>query len=271
MKLETKQRVHFIYGITLGVLLGILAVCFAVGCIAVYTSSEVKPYTYESVGRVFGYIAVPTFLTLVGIVGGIVIHYALPIEEKRLRPHVDPRVSVNRLATRTNPAVATDDERARLSELRLHRDVFRWVCYSLYIVLSLFSVIFSIIYLSGSAGADEHGKVACIGICSIVILGCCLVAGGVTVARIITDASSYNEEASILREVMKRKDGTVRAVRSDSPDEQVMRRERLTELIVRLGVAVVAVAIIIVGICNGGMRMLLENAITLCKSCVGIG
>ncbi len=270
MKLETKQRVHFIYGAALGILLGILAICFAVGCIAVYNSAEIKPYTYESIGRVFGYIAVPTVLTLVAIVGGIVIHYALPIEQGKLRPRVDAAVSVNRLATRTNPAAATEEEKAHLGKLRLHRDVFRFVCYALYISISLFSVIFCLVYSMKSAGLDEHGKVACIGVCALVLLAGCLVCGGATVARIITDASSYKEEAAVLREIMKRKGGALRPEK-DSFDAAAIKRESITALTVRLGVSAVALTFIIVGACLGGMNMVFENAITLCKSCVGIG
>lgn len=266
----TKQaRVRFIHSIVSAALLVILAVCFAVGSVTIYRSADANPYTYESVGRVFGYIAVPLVLCLLAVVGGIIIHFACPTEEQKLRAKPTDAVVAHRLAARTNIDAATESDLDVLGALRFRRRLFYFINIAVYAVLVIYSAISCLISLAFATAADEHGKLICIGQCAIVLLIASAIAFAVTVARLYTDAASYRRECDVLRGIMKREGGTLKVVERAGEDEQ--QGSKPVANIIRVSVAVIAVVFIIVGICNGGMRMLLENAITLCKSCVGIG
>ena len=48
-------------------------------------------------------------------------------------------------------------------------------------------------------------------------------------------------------------------------------RSEKTTFYIRIALGVVAVGLIVWGICNGGMQDVLEKAITICKQCIGIG
>lgn len=265
----TKQaRVRFIHSIVSAVLLVILAVCFAVGSITVYRSADTKPYTYESIGHVFGYIVVPLVLCLLAVVGGIIIHFVCPAEGQKLRGRPSDAVVARKLAARTNIDAATVGDIDNLAALRFHRCIFFGINIAVYAVLVIYSAISCLISLAFATLADEHGKLLCIGQCAIVLLIAAAIAFAVTVARLYTAAASYRRECDVLRAIMKREGGVLKVAQPAAADEQ---RGNNVANIIRALVALVAVVFIIVGICNGGMRMLLENAITLCKSCVGIG
>lgn len=92
---ENLKKIHKIWAILTSVLIGIVAVCLIVSCVCIYRSGE-KPFNAEVVAAALNRIAIPGWLCLICVVGGIVLHCILPVQEGRVkREKVDKPKTMN--------------------------------------------------------------------------------------------------------------------------------------------------------------------------------
>lgn len=85
---EKLKMLHKIWGIVTAVLIGIVAICLIVSCISIYRSGE-KPFNAEVVAAGLNRIAIPGWLCLVFVAGGIVLHWFAPVNEGRAKTKRD--------------------------------------------------------------------------------------------------------------------------------------------------------------------------------------
>lgn len=81
---EKVKKIHQIYGIVTAVLIGIVAVYLIVGCVSIYRSGE-NPFNAEVVAAALNRIAIPGWLCLICVAGGMILHCFLPAKEGRVR------------------------------------------------------------------------------------------------------------------------------------------------------------------------------------------
>ena len=79
----TKKRIHKIYGIVLSAVLIIAGICLIAACVGIYLSGD-KPFSPASVAAAFSGIAIPVYLCLALIVGGLILDGFFPEEVKKL-------------------------------------------------------------------------------------------------------------------------------------------------------------------------------------------
>ena len=95
MSTKTKGRIHLVYGICLGALIVAVGVCFALSCLSIYESGD-SPFTRESISAHFSRIAVPTWLCILGVIGGGVLSLALPLEGAKVKSRRDPEAALSK-------------------------------------------------------------------------------------------------------------------------------------------------------------------------------
>lgn len=86
----------------------------------------------------------------------------------------------------------------------------------------------------------------------------------VAAALIAVIAAMYVCDASMRREAAALKD-------SSGAVQKTERTEKFPMNAVRIGIFAAAAVLIIVGVCNGGMRDVLIKAINICTECIGLG
>ena len=81
-EMNVAGKVSFISGIVISLLVIVTGLCFAISCVHIYISGGNRPFTYESIGTHFKYIALPVILTIISVVCGGVLSIIYPIKEK---------------------------------------------------------------------------------------------------------------------------------------------------------------------------------------------
>ena len=266
MSTKTKERIHLVYGICLGALIVAVGVCFALSCLSIYESGD-SPFTRESISAHFSRIAVPTWLCILGVIGGGVLSLALPLEGAKVKSRRDPEDALSKLAARLDlngcdKAVA--DSIAKERKWRFAVTVILWVLAGITLVPALMWCVnpahFSIENLS------EDIQTA-----ALFILPCAAVSLGLlTGERLLRHASVARETATVKAALAAVKGGAP-APKNGKSDKKKWTSDPRFVWGVRGAILVVGIVCIVLGVCNGGMADVLGKAIRICTECIGLG
>lgn len=259
MSQKNKERLYLIYGIVLSVLIVLLGICLISSCVTIYKSGD-HPFTPESISAQFKKIIIPTVVCLAGIVGGIVISIALPLEEKKLRPAPDPKSIAERLRSRLADKGGVSEEADKIAS---DRDMFKTIELSLCAASSV--PVFMYIF-NESSFTDEINR----SIISLmwVLIPCAAFAFSVGVAFSFYSKYSYNKEIAELKKALAI---AAENVVESKPIAAASEKKKHSLAVVRMLVFAVAVLFIVLGISNGGMSDVLDKAIKICTECIGLG
>ena len=287
MKLKTRGRIHLVYGIVLSVLILAVGVWFALAALSIYRSGASSPYTPESIAAHFAPMAPLVYVTLAGILGGVILAWVLPrrdlvvegseddpldviVERYRrghYRPMKDPAVTLRQMLARVDEEALSPACREALKKERRLRRVVAVVAAGLASVALLPALAF--------CGDRSHFSIenlsADIKVAALVVIPCALVALGLLVA------STLLRRASVLRET-----ATVKAAIAESKGKAISLRKRAADRPsfladprilwgVRGLILAVGLLFILLGISNGGMADVLGKAIRICTECIGLG
>lgn len=263
MSQEKIKRIHAIYGWILSCLIVLAGICFAVSCVAIYRSGE-TPFSRESVATHFQKIAIPVYLCLAGIVGGIVIALIFPLPQKREKAKLDPKTLLARLSDGFSLADCEADVRSKIEKERRARNALRIVVAALCVVCAAVALIYTLNPANYTLEALNHD-----------ILVAALVAfSAATIALAACYVAAFLEKASILRETE-----LIKLAKGDRKKEKRTHHKKETLgfwkkhgiLLIRLAVLAVGIAFVILGVLNGGATDVLGKAIRICTECIGLG
>ena len=258
MSPKNKKLMHGICGIACAVLLVLTAVLFAVSCVQIYKSGA-SPFTRESVAAHFSRIAVPVYACIAVVAVSGLLALIFPAEAERTARRADEEMMLARLRRKGE----TTQEAEREEKLRR---VLRYAATAVAVVAAVIPLPF---VLDASRYAEERGSyndivlsmVIPVAICASVALGACI-------------AVSFLCRASVRREIaLLRGEGERVAINAAACPIRSFATLHKTKLLLGLRVLllVVGVALVIVGILNGGMADVLGKAINICTECIGLG
>lgn len=286
-ELKTRGRIHLVYGIVLSVLILAVGVWFALAALSIYRSGASSPYTPESIAAHFAPMAPLVYVTLAGILGGVILAWVLPrrdlvvegpeddpldviVERYRrghYRPMKDPAVTLRQMLARVDEEALSPACREALKKERRLRRVVAVVAAGLASVALLPALAF--------CGDRSHFSIenlsADIKAAALVVIPCALVALGLLVAATLL------RRASVLRET-----ATVKAAIAEAKGKAISLRKRAADRLsfladprilwgVRGLILAVGLLFILLGISNGGMADVLGKAIRICTECIGLG
>lgn len=270
---KSKKRLHLIYGAALSVLLVITGILFAVSCYNVYKSGY-QPFTRESIGAAFRKISVPVYVTLVGVVGGIVLNVVLPPESKKLKGVRSQAVILQSLARKVNYSALDSDLMGAIEkERRLRRGLTL-----ANVILLVLEATLPLIYLLNPnnfpAKSGEYNSEILHGMLFYTV--CLLPLFVYEIVYVIVTDRSRRREIGYLGDAVKSY-GTA----CSEPCECGCVFSRISSFLkknakeITLGARIAligcAVLFIVLGIVNGGMADVLIKAINICTECIGLG
>ena len=287
MKLKTRGRIHLVYGIVLSVLILAVGVCFALAALSIYQSGASSPYTPESIAAHFAPMAPLVYVTLAGILGGVILAWVLPrrdlvvegpeddpldviVERYRrghYRPVKDPAVALKRLLSRTDEETLSPACRDLLRKERRLRRVVAVVAAVLGVVVMLPALAW--------CGDKTHFSItdlnADIKAAALVVIPCALVAlGGLVAATLLRRASVLRETAAV-KEAIAESKGKAVSLKKKAADKPALLADPRILWGVRGLILAVGLLFILLGVANGGMADVLGKAIRICTECIGLG
>ncbi len=258
------QRLRFIYGIVMSVLLAAAGCLLIVACWTIFRSPE-GTFSRESVATAFGRIAVPVWLAVGGVVVGIVLSLTLPKETVKTRAAREEGTTLDRLTAAYDWQTLSPTRQAAVERERTLRRRLGWITVAVSVVLSIPVLVW--ILLPDSFGvADKNSEVthavAILAATFADVVVTCMITG-------LLSARSVHRELTVRKRAIGDRTATKRGT--------LEARRRLPWEIpavlwsVRGGILAVAILFIALGVSNGGMRDVLGKAIRICTECIGLG
>ena len=255
MSEKENKLIHRVYGILLSLLLVIVGICLIISCVDIYNSGE-RPFNRESISEHFRAISLPIYLTLAAIVGGFVLHVALPQTEKE-KTKLTARQLLALYRRRFDLKEAGEKVAQGVLKERRMRRLFTL---GAGILCAVFSGVSLIYLLNGNNFSVENlnGDIfRAIGVVMAVsVLLFCI---GVLHSAFTT--MSMQREIALIKSAPK----------ADPAPHTPTLWEEKGIWILRVAVLVAAVVLIVLGILNGGMKDVLAKAIRICTECIGLG
>ncbi len=267
MSPKTKGRVHLVYGICLSVLIVAVGVLFALSCLSIYRSGS-SPFTRESIATHFGRIAIPTYLCVAGVLGGMVLSLALPLEGGKIKSRRDAGATLAKLSARLDLSACDAAIAAAIRRERTLRRVTVAVLCSLAGVAMLPALVWCVNPAHFSiADLNTDVKTA-----AAFILPCAAVALGLLVAAVLLRGASVARETAAVKAALAAGKGTnASADGKGKTDKKNLTSDPRFVWGLRGVIFAAGVVFIVWGVLNGGMADVLGKAIRICTECIGLG
>ena len=275
MNKDTQKIIRLCYSVILSIMLLITAVLFMVSCVGIYNSGP-YPFTRESIAEAFSKIAVVVYITLALSLLGVVIHFVFPTEEGKLKGEKSNARTLSNLRKRMSVNEISSDSLCNSieAEIKLRR-ILSVITAALFAVGSVISLV-RLLNLGNYSSPtdpsfDPNGEVMT---SAIVIILALLVPTVLSVVLVFVFDRSREREISYMKEAMRLpKNETSNDV--ECPVSKITsffkKNEKTVVLVARCTIITLSVALISLGIFNGGVEGVLQKAIKICKECIGMG
>lgn len=245
------KRIHRFYSWGLAAILVVVGVLMILSCHDIYNSGP-RSYSAEAIALRFQRIAIPVYIAIAGIIGGIALNIFLPLPSQRSKSLITPRETM--LKMRQKVAISPVKKEITL------RLVFKIITFSICIILMIFPGIY---YFLPGRFTVEHLNNDVVRATLITLIPAFVALALCLVCQLLLNAS-YRRETAIYKQALV--DGQ-RAGKSEIEETKCCRSLPW----VRIALVAVAVIFIIVGVFNGGAEDVLKKAIAICTECIGLG
>ena len=256
MKQETKKRIHYIYSIALSVMLVVCGILLMIACSRIYLAGGDQPYTPETVAAAFKPISVPVYICLGMILVSILLQLILWQPADKQAKGRQPGMQLRRLRLTRDPRQADEEKQASLKKPLGGRRALIWVCAGLSFLAAAVFGFFALVNLSFFPEAAQ--ATAYVVSLMPIFAPCATLALGYGVLTAYLVRRNTEKQIAIFKQC--------------PPLPQPKNTEKPVAVIVaRCCLVALALALIVVGLVNGGWQDVLTKAVNICTECVGLG
>ena len=265
---QTKKAVSFWYSVFLSVFTLALGIAFLASVSDIYFSAKAgeQIFTRANVTQKL----LPCFITLgvwiVAVIAGFVLSVLFPSKERKKRGS-DPEKIYRKLLTRI-PADGNEDFKKDLEKVKKAERVrfFVWCAVgAVCVVAGVIILIYAFNPKHFTAEVDFNTDVLNM---AKWILPCTVISFLSCIAAAVVERETAKRSLVIVKKLVASGAAPKQVLEMDAAAQK---RETYTVLGIRIGVAVLAVALIIWGVFNGGARDVFIKAINICTECIGLG
>ena len=260
MTKKTIQHIRFVYSIALSLMLIVTGILLMISCVNIYKIGN-RPFTTENISVAFAKIAIPVWITVALTVIGIIATLFFPDEKSRVKTTKEKKSTLALLQKKLNIDACDQNMLTLLKKEQKTHTILQIAAIAIVCAVAIPAVVYALNFNNYTADHNASVIAAC-----LWILPCTFVAMGVSVAFI------YLENASVERQIRYIKSAIAQS-KSVTPAPQVQKDSNHSKLVmgIRIALLVIAIALIIAGILNGGMADVLSKAINICTECIGLG
>lgn len=268
MSQKVRGRIHLIYGLCLTVLIVAVGVCFALSCLSIYKSGG-SPFTRESISAHFDRMAIPVYLCIAGVIGGMVLALALPLENGKIKPQRDGAVALEKLSAKLDLSVCDGSVQAGIRKERRFRRAVTIAAVGISVAALLPAVVWCVNPAHFSIENLNQDMVTA----ASILLPCAAVALGAWVTAVLLQGASVSRETSLVKAALVANKGQGIVSTPGIPGTCMEKRISTPRFvwIVRGVILVVGMVFVVLGVLNGGMADVLGKAIRICTECIGLG
>ena len=254
-----KKKLRLLYGILLAVMLTVTGVLLMIACVNVYNIGD-RPFTADNIAAEFSKVAVVVWITLAMVAIGAILSLILPEEKAKLRATVDKKAMLARFSRRIDLDALSDEVYEKLEAEKFLCKGLRIEAIEIIAIAAIAGLVYILNPDSFTADHDASVLRAC-----VLILPLTFFSLGIALAYTLIESASINRQLTLVKSAM--------ATAGIKTADTECKKEAGPWLIIviRIAVAVAAIAFIVLGILNGGIADVLAKAINICTECIGLG
>ena len=269
---KTKNNLRKGIGLFLSVWTMVVGIAFIIQVWRIYSVGS-NAFTVERISEHFRQIAVPVYIWLVAVVVGGVVLLAFPAPKTKITPYVELKCTLARLNKRLP---ASTDEMKKWQKQRLVAYIACGVAALACCVVALVYLLADIKLSAKNGFLAEHTEAERI----IRALVWFVAATALAIGAGYFAQNTYKKEITAVKAEIA--SNAKNGIKVQAKEEKITIKSVLAKKFaftrskwfvfgVRIAIAAVAVAFVITGIFNGGVKAVLYKAITICSQCIGIG
>jgi len=246
------------------------ALTLIVGCLFLWQTADIyftgkevgeQIYTYKTIGKHFGSIAIPTIIWIVGIIVGIVFHFVFPLPKEKLTAKKEYE-RLFRIYNSKFDVSSIEDKKALdiLNKEKLRRLICKIVLGVILLICTVMTCCFVFNFSNYSKDGNLIKEMVNI---TVHILPWLLISFGFGVGYLYIVEMSYKMSFETIKGAKLEKKENVLKEASFIVKHGV--------LITRILVLTVAVVFIVIGIVNKDYVDVLHKAKNICTECIGLG
>ena len=250
---EKAKKIHFLYGVLTSALILTVGIALVVSCVNIYNSGE-RPFSREVIALAFERLAVPGWACLLAVIGGIVLHFALPVDKANVQPIRCDKALLDRYAR--NFSELPEETQGKIKAIAKRTALTKWALAAVIVLLYIYPVVY-FADPSHFGVADINGDIA--KAVSIVLIS--------TIAAFVCIYTAWRYSiANTKKQIALYKENGIKPAKSAQKSTSCNKVN-----IARWALAGTSVALIIMGIANEGVADVLGKAIRICTECIGLG
>ncbi len=264
MSQKTKERIHLIYGISLSVLIVAVGVCFALSCLSIYQNGN-SPFTRESISTHFDRIALPTYICIAGVIGGIILSLVLPPDGGKVKPRREAGVVLEKLSAKLDITACEESVREIIHRERKFRR-YATVTVGILSALTLLPALIRCVNPTHFSIENLNNDIKT---AAAYVIPCAVVALGMWVATVLLCGASVARETATVKSALAT--GKGKTLEKTAADKEKKTLDPRFLWAVRGVILVAGIVFVVLGVFNGGMADVLGKAIRICTECIGLG
>lgn len=265
MSQNMRKRIHLIYGILLSAVTIVAGICFIAACYGIYTtgvqSGAAQIYSRAIVAEAFAPIAVPVYLCLALTIGSFVLHFALPLEKKKLVAEKNRKLILCRLQEKTDLELCDVDLCADIAKQRNGRRLVTCFCAAVCVVCAVFFLIYA---CNGENWAPVQYVTDSMIQSMKVFLPCLAVSLAAAIFGVYFCRNSLDREIELMKQA------SVQAPRT-AEKKPAAKENKLVPVIVRCTLVALGIGLILYGVDKNGVTAVVAKAVAICTECIGLG
>lgn len=257
----TNSKYGKILAIATSVCAVLLGISFIICCAHLYFTGSEAPYSRDRVGDYLIWLIVPSVITLLLAVGGLIYNAITGQKEDNNTPRTSGEM-LEGFLKRFDFESFDDETKNEINAIRKRRNIIDFIASE----LSALCFVFILDYFLFIADFSVENLSADIMAAFAVVLPIAAIGIAVHIPRAFVAEKSAEKELALLKESVKA-GGAAKVIASEKKAEE---RVNYTA-VARYVIAGAAVVLIILGIANGGMADVLQKAVKICTECIGLG
>lgn len=269
------KKIRFIYGIFFTVLTLVVGGLFIVQICSIYHSAPSSPYSVESISAHFNQIAVPVWLWVAALLANIVLSYVFEEDEEKPQATVSVEVKLNRLKRRL------PENAVGMSAIKKKRDGRRAAVIACVIFVAAGAALCLFYLLDENytpiIGADffPGGRA----LADRLVHSIPWIINAFLVCLVVTEFLEVSREEELALTKTAIAESAKQGLKAEKQEEKQNLFQKIGAFfdsekgttVCRIVFAVVGVALVVIGIFNGGMHDMFQKAINICTQCIGLG
>ena len=239
----------------------LLGIAFIICTAHLYFTGGDNPYSQESVGKYLMILLVPSIITIVFVIAGLIMRAVGGRKEDELTPRTQSEL-LESYSSRYDISAFEGEAGRVIAKERKSRSNFAYIAY-FFSALIFLLVLAYICFFAKFTVENLNGDVIA---ALTVALPLSAIALGIHVPRLYLAEASSKRELEAMKNYVK-ENGTSKIKKTDEPAEKKVNYS----LIARYVILAASVVLIVLGITNGGMADVLGKAIRICTECIGLG